>query len=129
MAINLRGTGKLLEQLLYGDSMSVYRYKKAEKEDGSTYTKLAEEAEIKEVPCKISFSQKDNSEITSIENNITIVITIFTSLDHDIKAGDFIEVKRVDPVTKTITKVKGNAGEPNRLENHQVFELLKKEIA
>lgn len=128
MAFNLRPFGKLINTYMYGDTCTITRLTEGMDEYGAS-TPNAREEIYKDIKCKFSFSEKDNpADTNGAYMPVLKQIVIFTDLDHDIKAGDYISGYRVDEVTGIKQLVEGICGEPNRFDTHQVISIqLEKE--
>nr|DAK69457.1 MAG TPA: head closure knob [Caudoviricetes sp.] len=124
MAINISSTGEILKDLLYGDKMSVYRYIQEIKEDGSKVSNINPNKVLEDVPCKLSFSSLDSSNIGEMINGVEYITKIFVGLEYEIKSGDILEVERIKGKRQEIYK--GYAGKPNIYDNHQEIELIEK---
>lgn len=124
MAINIRSTGKLLESMMYGDKMSVYKHEEIILEDGSTQKGLKAFADIDSVPCKISYKTMDSPDSGTLEHRVITVLKLFLSLDYKISKGDYIEATRTDTMSGETIVYVGYSGEPNRYDNHQEIELI-----
>ena len=119
MGFNLRPYGKVFENLMYNDTCSIYREKSTTNIYGATKPNGREEI-YKDKPCKFSFKNIDNpDDANDVNIPVTKLVTVFISLDYDIKAGDQIIGNRIDPVSQISQNIRGICGEPNRFDTHQ----------
>ena len=82
--------GALLE-IMYVDTMTVYRHTISTNSDGTTSTKLSPNAVYTDIPCRISATKPDNSESSLVDKNPQRAeIKIFCSTQYDIHKGDKI---------------------------------------
>lgn len=119
MAINIRKFGKVLNNIMYGDTCTISRLESTEDEYGATKPNGRKEI-FKDIACKFSFSNIDQPD----DNNETYApvlkqVKVITDLDHNIMSGDFIEGYRTDETSGIKQLVKGICGEPNRYDYHQ----------
>lgn len=119
MAVNIRKFGKVLNVLMYGDTCTITRIKSGTDEYGATKPESREEI-YKDIPCKFSFSEKDNpSDSNGTYMPVLKQVVVFTDLDYDIIAGDYISGYREDKESDIKQLVEGICGEPNRFDTHQ----------
>ena len=119
MAFNLRNYGKLLNKFMYGDTCTISRLKQGTDEYGASKPAGREEVH-KDIKCKFSFSDKDSpSDSNGSYMPVLKQIVVFTDLDYDIIAGDYISGYRVDNETGIKQLVRGICGKPNRYDTHQ----------
>lgn len=119
MGFNLRPYGKVFENLMYNDKCTITREKSTTNLYGTTKPNGREEI-YKDKPCKFSFKNIDNPDDQEAVNiPLVKLVTVFISLDYDIKAGDYISGNRIDPVSNISQPIEGICGEPNRFDTHQ----------
>ena len=123
MAFNLRPFGKIINTLMYNDTCTISRLKQIIDQYGAEGPNGREEV-YKDIKCKFSFAEKD-SPTDSNGSYLPILkqVTVFTDLDHDIHAGDYISGYRIDLVSGIKQLIEGICGEPNRFETHQVIPI------
>ena len=128
MAFNLRPFGKIFNVLMYDDTCTISRIQQTEDEYGATKSETRVEI-YKDIKCKFSFAEKDSpSDSNGSYMPVLKQVSIFTDLDHDIKAGDFITGYRTDKVSGIKQLVEGICGQPNRFDTHQEIAIqLEKE--
>lgn len=119
MAVNLRPFGKLLNVYMYDDTCSISRLEQTTDQYGATKPNGRKEI-LKNIPCKFSFSEKDNPS-DSNESYMPVLkqVIVITDLDHNILAGDFISGYKNDEASGINQLIKGICGEPNRFDTHQ----------
>jgi len=119
MGFNLRPYGKIFENLMYNDKCSVY-YESSTTDLYGTTKPNGRTARYSDITCKFSFKNIDTpDDANDVNIPVTKLVTVFVSLDYDIKAGDQIVGTRVDPITQISQTIEGICGEPNRFDTHQ----------
>lgn len=105
---------------MFNDKMSIRRYEKIEDTDGTTSTKLSDDAKYTDIPCRISFSSDESPADNEVDNvPIKNVPKIFCKLDVDIQAGDFITVTRYNDEGEIIATYEGKVGLPSVFITHK----------
>lgn len=118
--MKLSGLGTFLT-MLYDDKMDIYRTTSTINSDYSTDIFYQEEPLDTDVPCRISFSSDDSGSDSQVDMNpIRYNPKIFCKADVDIKAGDFIVLRRYadDGLTVKAT-YKGTVAQPSWYSTHQ----------
>lgn len=127
MALNLKSLAPVFN-LLYSDRMDITSTMETEDEDGATVNSYPTTPQQKDIPCRISFGNKDTpKKLGETHNKVEITPTIFCKLDAIVKAGDKVIVRRCyndGTVYETYSGTLSISGKPNKYETHQVFELL-----
>ena len=119
MGFNLRPYGKVFENLMYNDKCTIERLTKGTNKYG-TDKPQGRSVIYENKPCKFSFKNIDNPDDAQAVNIPLIkLVTVFISLDYDIKAGDYISGYRTDAVSGISQAIEGICGEPNRFDTHQ----------
>ena len=119
MAFNIRPFGKVLNVLMYGDTCTITRVKQGTDIYGAEAPSGRDEI-YKDIPCKFSFSEKDNpSDSNGTYMPVLKQVVVFTDLDKNIIAGDYISGYRKDTESGVEQLVEGTCGEPNRFDTHQ----------
>jgi hypothetical protein len=115
---NLSPFGKIIANLMYSDLLTVSRRTKGKDKYGRTVDSTIEDI-YTDIPCKCSFSQKDEPSDTQLNYMpVKVQITLFVSNQYKISPGNEIVVKRtLNGVIQEI--VKGRAGKPNTFDTHQ----------
>lgn len=119
MAFNLRKYGKVFETYMYGDKCTISRYETKQDIFGATKPDIPNVV-YEDIKCKFSFVEKDNP-LDKTESYMPVLkqITLFCSLDYDIKPGDLIKGYRIDNKTQIEQLIEGQCGLPNRFDTHQ----------
>lgn len=119
MAVNLRPFGKILNVFMYDDTCTISRLKQTTDEYGASKPDGRQEV-YKNIKCKFSFFEKDNpSDSNGSYMPVLKQVTVFTDLDHNILAGDYISGYKTDEASGINKLVQGICGEPNRFDTHQ----------
>ena len=119
MAVNLRPFGKILNVFMYDDTCTISRLKQTTDEYGASKPDGREEV-FKDIKCKFSFNEKDNpSDSNDSYMPVLKQVMLFTDLDHNILAGDYILGYKVDEASGIKQLIQGICGEPNRYDTHQ----------
>lgn len=104
----------------FTDDMDIYRYEDVTNEDDTTETKLSETPVHKEVPCRISFSADESPKDNQVDNvPIKISPKIFCGANTNIRAGDYIVVRRYNDEGAIIAIYSGNVGLPSVFITHK----------
>lgn len=118
--MKLSGLGTFLT-MLYDDRMDIFRTAENTNEDQSTDIFYQPEPLYTDVPCRISFSSDDSGADSEVdENPIRYNPKIFCKAEVDLKAGDYVVIRRYadDGVTVRAT-YKGTAAQPSWYTTHQ----------
>jgi hypothetical protein len=104
--------GELLETM-YSDTMTVYRYTTSTNSDGTTSTKLSQNAIYTDIPCRISAVRSDNSESSLVDKNPQRAeIKIFCGTQYDIHKGDKIVATKKQDNGETLITYTGTSNLP-----------------
>lgn len=107
---------------MFTDKMSINRYVDKDNEDGTTDTVLSDTPLYTDVPCRVSFAStsREKPNDTDIDDTpLEVVPKIFCKLDTDLKAGDFITVKRFNDEGEVIATYAGKVGLPSVFITHK----------
>lgn len=105
---------------MFTDEMDIYRYEDVTNEDATTDTKLSETPVQKEVPCRISFSADENPRDVEVDNvPIRLAPKIFCSLNTNIRAGDYVILRRYNDDGYIVAIYSGNVGLPSVFSTHK----------
>jgi hypothetical protein len=108
----------------YKDLMSISRYEAVVGEDGTTQTTLKLIPTYTDIPCRVSFSDSDNSETTKDDSNpIYMEIKVFCGPQVDIKKGDKLVVTCKDDDGTTLKTYNGNANLPFTYVSHKEIRI------
>lgn len=95
------------------DAMDIGRRMLIELPDGSKVETNPEIPLYKDVPCHIDFNTTDNPDTSTVDvRPIIISITLHCSTAVDLKNGDLIYAKRLDPQGNIMHVYRGIIGEP-----------------
>lgn len=117
--INLKVFKGIVNQL-YTDKLDIYRHTNPElNSDGTTPTILPKKPIYTDIPCRISFSRTIDLTTDRAINKLPIhlIPKVFCDTSIDIKAGDYIIIRRNN------IEYKGLVGAPNVYETHQEISL------
>lgn len=104
----------------FTDRMSISRYQDRENSDETTDTILTDAPLYSDIPCRLSFASRENPEDSEVDDTpVKISPKIFCKRDVDIRAGDFITVKRFDDDGNIIASYSGKAGLPSVFITHK----------
>lgn len=105
---------------MFSDKMDITRYVDIEMEDGSTQTALPDTPLHTDVSCRISFSSEENPGDTDIDNTpLKLTPKIFCGLGADLRAGDYVTVRRLDDNNEVIATYSGKVGLPAIYSSHK----------
>lgn len=118
--MKLTGLGNFYA-MLYDDRMDIFRTASDTNEDQSTDIFYTPEPLYKDVPCRISFSSDDTGADSEVDKNpIRYNPKIFCKADVDLKAGDYVVIRRyADDGTTVRATYKGTAAQPSWYTTHQ----------
>ena len=117
--MKLSGMGVFLT-MLYDDRFDIYRTDKRSNEDSSTDIFYQETPKYADVPGRLSFSSDDTGSDTAVdETPIKYNPKLFCAHDVDIRAGDYIVLRRYSDDGKLIHTYKGLAAQPAWYSTHQ----------
>lgn len=115
---------------MFTDSMDITRYETKESLDGTTQTILPEEPLYADVECRISFTAEESPKDGAVdENPVKTIPKVFCKIDADIKAGDFITIRRLNDDGETMSTYSGQIGLPSVYPTHKEALFLIKESA
>jgi hypothetical protein len=117
--MKLAGLGKLLA-LLYNDRMDIYRTSTSANEDETIDVSYEPEPLYTGIECRLSFSSDDTGSDSEVDRNpVRFNPKLFCGAKVDLKAGDYVVVRRYaddGSVTKTY---QGRAAQPSWYSTHQ----------
>lgn len=127
--MKLAGLGKLLA-MLYNDRMDIYRTESREEKDSTTSISYEPEPLYSDVKCRISFSSDDTGTDSEVDRNpIRFNPKLFCAMDVDIKAGDFVVIRRYADDGSVMTMYEGMVAMPSKYSTHQEIFLRINESA
>lgn len=117
--MKLAGFSKMLS-ILYTDKMDIYRTSSQQNTDNTTDIFYLPDPLKTDVSCRISFSSDDTATDSEVDMNpIRYNPKIFTSADEDLKAGDYVVVKRYNDKGDVVKTYSGRIGQPSWYTTHQ----------
>lgn len=117
--MKLSGMGSFLT-LLYDDKFDIYRTDKDLNEDESTNIFYESEPKYTDIPGRLSFSSDDTGADSEVdETPIRYNPKLFCAHDVDVRAGDYIVLRRYSDDGKIIHTYKGVAAQPSWYSTHQ----------
>lgn len=117
--MKIAGMGKFLS-MLYDDQFDVYRTEKDLNPDQTTDIFYMQEPKYSNVPGRISFVSDDRGSDTAVDATpIQYDPKLFCAPDVDIKAGDYIVLRRLDDQGNVTHTYKGRAAKPSWYTTHQ----------
>ena len=124
MAVKLRVFGKVISNIMYGDTCTISKLGSVKDKYGATNPN-GRETIYEDIPCKFSFNQVDApGDGNDVYVPILKEVKVFMNLDYDIKAGDFISGYRKDGPSGIEQLIEGICGEPNRFDYHQEIPII-----
>lgn len=117
--MHLAGLGGLLA-MMYNDRMDVYRAKEHENDDGTTDVVYNNNPSYKNVKCRISFSSDDSAVDIEVDKTpVTYTPKLFCGPTIDLRAGDYIIVRRLSDNGTVMRTYKGLLAQPSWYPTHQ----------
>lgn len=105
---------------MFTDAMDIRRYQDVENEDGTTDTVMPLEPIYANVPCRVSFSSEDSPQDYEVDRvPIRVAPKIFCGPNIQIKAGDFVTVRRLNDIGEIIATYTGKLGLPSVYITHK----------
>lgn len=117
--MKLSGLGKLF-QMLYDDEVDIYRTSESDNEDSTVDISYAPKPLYKNVKCRLSFSSDDIGSDSEVDMTpVRFGPKLFVKTDVDIRAGDYVVVRRYTDSRKVAHVYEGIASEPSWYATHQ----------
>lgn len=117
--MKLAGLGKLFA-ILYNDRMDIYRTSKEENEDYTTDISYEPEPLYKDISCRLSFSSDDTGADSEVDlNPVRFNPKLFCSSEVDLRAGDYIIVRRYSDNGSVMITYEGSVSMPSKYSTHQ----------
>ena len=117
--MKLAGLGKLFA-ILYNDHMDIYRTAKESNDDNTTNISYEPQPLYKDIPCRLSFSSDDTASDAEVDRNpVKFSPKLFCGPDADLKAGDYIVVRRLADDGSVIKTYQGQVALPSWYSTHQ----------
>lgn len=117
--MRLAGLGKLFA-MLYDDRMDIYRTVESTNDDNTTDISYEPKPLYEGVPCRISFSSDDTGSDSEVDHNpIRSNPRLFCKAEVDLKAGDYVVVRRYADDGSIIKTYQGQVAQPSWYSTHQ----------
>ena len=117
--MKLAGLGKLLA-LLYDDRMDIYRTGSEVNADNTTDISYEEEPLYKDIECRLSFSSDDTGSDSEVDRNpVRFNPKLFCKPGVDLKAGDYVVVRRYADDGSITWTYEGRVAKPSSYSTHQ----------
>lgn len=117
--MNLSGMSKFLS-VLYDDRLDIYRTDKYQNSDESVDVFYQPSPIYVDVKCRISFDSDDTGSDSEVDlHPVRNNPKLFMSPDVDIRAGDYVEVRRYDSNNRVMKTYKGMVSNPSWYSSHQ----------
>lgn len=117
--MHLAGLGELFA-MLYTDKMNVYRPQETEDDDFTASIDYLPNPTQTNVPCRISFSSDDTGTDSEVDRHPVVYNPkLFCRSDVDLKAGDYVVVKRYTDKGVLARTYEGTLSEPSWYPTHQ----------
>lgn len=117
--MKLAGLGKLFA-MLYNDRMDIYRTGAETKEDETTDISYNPEPLYTDIKCRLSFSSDDTGSDSEVDRNpVRFNPKLFCGAGVDLKAGDFVVVRRCADDGSVAKTYQGQVAQPSWYSTHQ----------
>ena len=117
--MRLAGLGSLVA-LMYTDRMDIYRTTNKSNDDDTTDISYDPKPLHTEVKCRLSFSRDDTGADSEVDRNpVRFDPKIFCGADVDIKAGDFVTIRRCADDGTVVHTYHGQVAMPSWYSTHQ----------
>lgn len=117
--MKLAGLGKLFA-ILYNDRMDIYRTAKENNDDNTTNISYDATPLYTDIKCRLSFSSDDTGSDSQVDRNpVVFNPKLFCGAEVDLKAGDFVVVRRYADDGSVIKTYEGQVALPSWYSTHQ----------
>lgn len=117
--MRLAGLGKLYA-VLYNDRMDIYRTESRSTDDDTTDISYKPDPLYRDIPCRLSFSSDDTGSDSEVDRNpVRFGPKLFCAADVDLKAGDYIVVRRLTDDGAVARVYEGRSARPSWYSTHQ----------
>lgn len=117
--MKLAGLGKLYT-ILYDDRMDIYRTVEKDEEDKTTDISYSPKPLYTDIKCRLSFSSDDTGSDSEVDRNpVRFSPKLFCGTDVDLKAGDFVVVRRYADNGSVVKTFEGQVALPSWYTTHQ----------
>lgn len=113
---------------MFTDRMDIARYVDFTNTDGTTETKLSNNPVYVNVRCRISFIAEETPKDGAVDNiPVKAIPKLFCKNTVDVRAGDYITIRRLDEDGNILATFSGQCGLPSIYPTHQEVLFLIKE--
>lgn len=113
------GIGKFFT-MLYDDRMDIYRTAKTGNNDDTTDISYNPTSLYSNIPCRLSFSSDDTGADSEVDRNpVRFSPKLFCAPTVDLKAGDYVVVRRYADNGSIMMTYEGPVAMPSRYSTHQ----------
>lgn len=113
---------------MFTDKMDINRYVDVTNSDGTTETKMPDNPLYVDVNCRISFVSEEKPNAAEVDDNpVKTTPKIFCKTTADVRAGDYITVRRLDDDGNILATFSGQIGLPSVYLTHKEALFLIKE--
>ena len=117
--MKLAGFGKLLA-MLYDDRMDIYRTSGALNDDNTTNISYTPTPLYSDIECRLSFSSDDTGSDSEVDRNpVRFNPKLFCGAGVDLRAGDYVVVRRFADNGSIMMTYEGTVARPSRYSTHQ----------
>lgn len=117
--MNLAGLGKLYS-IMYDDRMDIYRTGAELEEDDTTNISYDPTPLYVDIACRLSFSSDDTASDTEVDHTpVRFNPKLFCRAEVDLKAGDFVVVRRYADNGSAARIYRGQVAQPSWYPTHQ----------
>ena len=117
--MKISGLGKLFA-LMYDDRMDIYRTSRSNNEDCTTSISYDPTPLYADVRCRLSFSSDDTGSDSEVDRNpVRFNPKLFCGADVDLRAGDYVVVRRYADSGSLMVSYEGPVAMPSRYTTHQ----------
>ena len=117
--MKLSGLGKLLT-ILYNDRMDIYRTQSEENTDTTIDISYTPTPLYTDIPCRLSFSSDDSGADKEVDSTpVTFDPRLFCEHKVDLKAGDYVVVRRYADDGSIVKTYEGQVAMPSWYSTHQ----------
>ena len=117
--MKLAGLGQFMS-ILYNDRMDIYRTKQSNDDDETTTVSYDSKPLYTDIQCRLSFSSDDVASDSEVDRNpIKFSPKLFCRADVDLKAGDYVVVRRYSDDGSVTKTYQGQAAQPSWYSTHQ----------
>lgn len=117
--MKLKGLGKLFA-ILYNDRMDIYRTSSTINGDYTTDVSYEAKPLYSDISCRISFSSDDTGADSDVDRNpVKFDPKLFCHTNVDIRAGDYVVVRRYEDDGSVLATYEGIVAMPSAYSTHK----------